>query len=268
MDIEGAGDWDVEREARVVLRRLEETGGHLMPLNRRHYGLISPGAASLIRVAKPMVQEFFRRDWIAPRGTTPQTFALSDPGLFWLRRQEAQREPFAEQHRLEVLHRIEDGAGASQAVIVNEGESPLGWLRKRGGIDPWQYQAGERLRRDFTLAQMTPRMGIDLSRPLVDGIRGPRPEAEMSEIVLAAKQRFTAAMRAAGPVISDLLFDVCCHLIGLEVAESTRAWPKRAARVVLTIGLDRLAAHYGLRVVTGSGATRSWRLEEMQPATN
>jgi Domain of unknown function (DUF6456) len=265
MGIEGVGEWEVEREGRVVLRQLEETGGHLMPLNRRGYGLISSGAASPLRVAKVMVQEFFRRDWVVPRGTTPQTFALSDPGLFWLRRQEAGREPFAAQHRLEVRQRIEDDSGASCEVLVNEGESPLGWLRKRGGIDPWQYQAGERLRRDFTLAQMTPRMAIDLSQPLVDGIRGPRPEAEMSEIVLAAKQRFTAAMRAAGPVISDLLFDVCCHLIGLEAAESTRSWPKRAARVVLTIGLDRLAAHYGLR--TASGRTRSWRLEEMLSAT-
>ena len=36
MGIESAGEWEVEREGRVVLRHLEETGGHLIALNRRN----------------------------------------------------------------------------------------------------------------------------------------------------------------------------------------------------------------------------------------
>ena len=56
-------------------------------------------------------------------------------------------------------------------------------------------------------------------------------------------------MKAVGPGLNDLLFDVCCHLIGLEDAEQrTRAGRERAGKVVLTIALDRLALHYGMTV--------------------
>jgi hypothetical protein len=211
-----------------------------------------------------MVHAFCARGWLSKRGTTPETYALADAGLFWLRRQNAEGQPFAEQHQILATKLVKDDAGVIRKVTVDEGESPLGWLRHRGAIDPVQFEAGERLRRDFTLAQMTPRMGVDLAAPLVDGTRVPHT-AEFSERVLAAKQRFSRAMGAAGPVLSDLLYDVCCHLIGLESAESARSWPRRTAKVVLQIGLDRLATHYGLRVTARRAALRSWIAED-QPA--
>jgi hypothetical protein len=63
-------------------------------------------------------------------------------------------------------------------------------------------------------------MNIDLGAPVVDNTC--LHDAALADTVPAAEQRFTGAMRAAGPVLSDLLFDVCCHLIGLEAAESAR----------------------------------------------
>jgi hypothetical protein len=96
----------------------------------------------------------------------------------------------------------------------------------------------------------------------VDGVRGAKSDPPLADTVLAAKQRFGRAMAAAGPVLSDLLFDVCCHLTGLEAAGGARSWPQRTARVVLQIALDRLAAHYGMNVRVQRAATRSWRLEE------
>lgn len=82
----------------------------------------------------------------------------------------------------------------------------------------------------------------------------------MTDMVLAAKQRFSAAMRAAGPGLNDLLFDVCCHLRGLEEAERANGWPTRSAKVVLRIALERLADHYGLRI-KGRPRLRSWRMD-------
>jgi hypothetical protein len=247
---------EIEREARWILRELEIKGGYLLRTNKHRFA-IEPGD---VLVKRTLVTEFHHRDWLRPRGTTPESFALSDAGLFWLRRQQAGDDGFSAQHQLRVQRLVRNEAGEEQIVTINEGESPLGWLFARGAIDAKQLEAGEKLRRDFTIAGLTPRMAMDWQRPVIDQQRGRRAEPEMSETVLAAKQRFSRAMTAAGPVISDLLFDICCHLIGLEAAESARNWPRRTAKIVLSIGLEKLAAHYGMRAARPV-ELRGWRLD-------
>jgi hypothetical protein len=94
----------------------------------------------------------------------------------------------------------------------------------------------------------------------VSGSRGAGADS-ISEIAMAARQRLNRALAAAGPGLADLLFDVCCHLMVLEMAEDTRGWAKRSGRVVLKIALDRLAAHYGMTVVRQRGKLRAWAAE-------
>ena len=160
-------------------------------------------------------------------------------------------DPFQAQHRLSARRQIR--LGTEEVVVeVNDGESPLGWLRRRKGgggkplLSESQFEAGERLRRDFTIGQMTPRMTADWSSP-IGGSRGrPRDPAEIADHALAARQRVSHAVVAVGPGLSDILLSVCCHLQGLEAAERGLGWPKRAGKLVLQIALDRLAAHYGI----------------------
>jgi hypothetical protein len=142
------------------------------------------------------------------------------------------------------------------------GESPLARLGSRGLVDAVQFAAGEKLRRDYTLAQLTPRMGVDLSAPVVSG--GARADGadSISDIAVAARQRFSRAMAAAGPGLGDIAFDVCCDLQSLERAESRRGWAARAGRVVLALALDRLAAHYGMTGVRNSAPIRAWSAGE------
>jgi hypothetical protein len=114
-------------------------------------------------------------------------------------------------------------------------------------IESVQLQAGERLRSDFTFAHLNPRMTVDWAAPIggsnsaVAG--GP---AAMTETVVAARQRLRHALDAVGPEFAGLLVDVCCFLKGIEDVERERGWPPRSAKVVLQLGLDRLARHYGL----------------------
>lgn len=152
---------------------------------------------------------------------------------------------------------IKDEDGRERYVVVNAAESPLAQLKRRKLIGVVAFDAGERLRRDYTIGQLTPRMGVDYSAPV--GSHAFRPD--LAETVLAARQRFNLAMKAAGPGLSDVLFDVCCYLMSLEECEQSHAWPRGSARVVIGLALERLAAHYGIAAPTHA-RTRSWRQED------
>jgi Domain of unknown function (DUF6456) len=143
---------------------------------------------------------------------------------------------------------------ACAAAPGNTPEPPLAWLARRKGKDgksllsDAEVAAGEKLHADFWFAQMTPHTTANWSMLLSesDGRCGsPDHGAEISDHVVAAQQRVRLALRAAGPELSGLLIDVCCHLKGLEGVEKSLRWPQRSARIVLTIALRHLARHYG-----------------------
>jgi hypothetical protein len=178
---------------------------------------------------------------------------------------------FRAQHLSLAMRQIATETGFD-SVLVNDSESPLAWLARRKGrdgramISPHQFLAGERLRADFTLGHMAPRVTADWAAPT-----GGRPKgggnsaAEMTERMLSARQRVSMAMEACGPEFAGLLMDVCCFLRGLEDVERERGWPARSAKVVLQLALDRLARHYGfLREARGQEKAdiRTWLAED------
>jgi hypothetical protein len=174
-------------------------------------------------------------------------------------------DPFRAQH-LSLAQRTIRGDAGVASVTVDEAESPLAWLARRKGrdgralIEPVQHLAGERLRAEFTRAQLMPRTTSNWSASVATGPRGASP-ATFTEAVIAARQRMRRALDAVGPEFSGLLVDVCCFLKRLEEVERERSWPPRSAKVVLQLGLDRLARHYGLRTqLRGQGKTevRTW----------
>lgn len=166
---------------------------------------------------------------------------------------------------------IETSRGARR-VTVDEAESPLAWLARRRGrdgralIDPHQFQAGERLRADFTLGHMMPRTTANWESPIASGRRGDGGSgANFSDAMLSARQRVNQALEVVGPEFSGLLLDLCCFLKGLEDIERTRGWPARSAKVVLQLALDRLARHYGLVAEArgrGKAPVRVWLAED------
>ncbi|MDB5734161.1 MAG: hypothetical protein JWN16_798 [Alphaproteobacteria bacterium] len=238
----------LKQEARRVLRRLAAPRQGLF-IKGAGYA-IGRGAESRVNVTAELVQAFARENWIVPDG--PGRYVIGAAGRDFLARENG---GFAAQHR-EMQDQVLEGA----PVKVNAGESPLARLKARGLVDGVQFAAGEKLRRDFTLAQLTPRVGVNWEAPVVSGSRGAGADS-ISDIALMARQRLNRALAAIGPGLADLLFDVCCHLTVLERCEDVRGWAKRSGRVVLKIALDRLAVHYGMTVVRRHGKVRAWSAE-------
>ena len=254
---------ELAREARKILRKLL-AGAHLQRGEDGRYGVVARARAS--RNAKTKIDASLAavmraKGWLAADGGDGARLVLTAAGEGWYARALAGSDPFAAQHQVRRIRTICDEQGREHRVTVNAAESPLLWMCQRKLIGEVQCQAGERLRRDFTLAQLSPRLGVDLSAPVVFGSRAQKPD-HLSDTVLVAKQRFAAAMRAAGPGLADVLFDVCCHLSGLEESERVRGWPRASAKVVLKIALDRLAQHYGMLFAPRPARLRSWAMEE------
>lgn len=161
-------------------------------------------------------------------------------------------ESFRAQHLDLATREIMTEAG-TLSVLVNDSESPLAWLARRKGrdgrtmISPNQFIAGEKLRADFTRGHLSPRVTSDWSAPTGRSRAFSGGAGEMTDLVIASRQRVRLAMEACGPEFSGLLMDVCCFLRGLEEVERERGWPLRSAKIVLQLALDRLARHYGLR---------------------
>lgn len=139
----------------------------------------------------------------------------------------------------------DDATRPGRRPAVNAMESPLGWLRARGMIDERQFLAGERLRADWTLAGLSPRVTMrwDAS-PVARGARGPDAPLDPTLARIAARQRFDAALETAGNGLKDVAWRVICAGEGLEAAETSLGWPRRAGKLVLTMALDRIAAYY------------------------
>jgi hypothetical protein len=133
-------------------------------------------------------------------------------------------------------------AAAARRVTVNLAESPLGWLKSRGLVDARQYEAGERLRADWEVAGLGPRVTMrwESGSASTGGALNP------TLAHIAAKARVDAALSAAGPGLRDVLWRVVCACEGMETAEKALGWPARAGRLVLTLALDRVADHYRL----------------------
>jgi hypothetical protein len=134
-------------------------------------------------------------------------------------------------------------------------------------IEVHQLQSGERLRTDFTRAQLMPRTTSNWSNPMASARRGGGGDRAntMTETIVAARQRLRQAMDAVGPEFSGLLIDGCCFLKGLEDIERDRAWPARSGKVVLEFALDRLARHYGHASQTRGPAgaqVRTWLADD------
>lgn len=130
-----------------------------------------------------------------------------------------------------------------RSVTVNLAESPLTWLHARGHLSDVQFAAGEALRRDFEQAQIMPGITMRWDPVRISGSRHDRL-LHASERQLACRERFSGAIKAAGPDLSDILWRAVCAGKSLPDAERALAWPVRSGKLVLRFALDRVAQFY------------------------
>jgi len=261
--------------ARRLLKALTGEGAALREW-KGYYALVSPSGPLRqgIRVAKSLVDICLRQDWLERSG---EDLALSEVGRAMLRRAEAGDDEFRQQHQLRGAQ-LKEIDGTRRPVLVNDAESPLGWLKSRKDrigrplISDQQFEAGERLRADYWFARLSTRVTANWSAlaPSDRTRRGaPSSAADLRDEVIAAKERVMRAIEAVGPELAGVLIDICCELKGLEDAEKSHGWPQRAGKVVLALALNRLARHYGLdvpdEVRRRREGIRHWGSEDYRP---
>ncbi|HTJ57652.1 MAG TPA: DUF6456 domain-containing protein [Devosiaceae bacterium] len=183
----------------------------------------------------------------------------------WLRRQLAECDPFAAQHRQEVR--------TAEGQVINLAESPLARLATPVGgegeafLAPHQVEAGERLRRLVERAQLRPRVTMSYDGLRSAGAKGGAAALELSDMAADARRMLADIARVLPRDCADVLLDVCGLEKGLQAIESERGWPRRSAKLVLRIGLDQLARHFGLdaAAIGRSAPSRAWREGDARP---
>jgi len=198
-------------------------------------------------------------------------------GKMHLRRTLSTVDEFQQQHQLLGTRDI-----LTEGIVVshntNEGESPLTRLRYRKGkngvayIDDAEFQAGERLRADFSRGQLTQQLTSNWSVTESEGgsSNGRNGVGDLTDTALGARKRTQQAIASVGPELAGILIDICCFLKGLELVEKERQWPPRAAKLMLKTGLSILARHYGFSTMpsgnqNNSTSFRHWGTSNYKP---
>ncbi|WP_135447021.1 DUF6456 domain-containing protein [Tabrizicola caldifontis] len=255
------------REGRRVLRRLVEPGAVLAIAPEMEKAAVLrelPDGRSLRTAVldRAVAQAFILKDWIACRKAgRVSAYEITAAGRAALRRMTEEEErrrrglaeagaEFGDQHRHWDEREVIDDDGPRK-VRYNVAESPVALLGRRLDrdgkpfLEPDLVDAAERLREDFELAQMGPRVAQNWDRFLTGGDRGTfRPDSGLAEGPSQARARVAAALRDLGPGLGDVALRCCCFLEGLEVAERRLGWAARSGKIVLRIALMRLRRHY------------------------
>ena len=267
------------KDAQRILRRLCETGAVLaVAVDMEKAVVVRDGPhATNTRTAvvdRKIAEAMALQDWISAEkvgkitrykitsvGRAALANMLSKPEA--LKHHELAEAPaeFADQHRVWGERTVRDSeTGQPRKVRYNLAESPLTALarrRDRNGepfLSDGMVTAGERLREDFELAQMGPRVAQNWERFLTGGGRGGfAMDSGVGNGPEGGRLRVAAALCNLGLGLSDVVLRCCCYLEGLESAEKRLGWSARSGKIVLRIALMRLKQHYDETTGPGGG---------------
>lgn len=260
-------DDELRRAAPRLLRRLNEAGACLAIARDMENGVIvrdGPDGQTLRTAVleRSMAEAMALKDWIALASDGRITrYKITTAGRMALKRflaeEEAARmqagpdvDPFAEQHREWETPSAPRTGTKKRGIRYNATESPLSALARRQDksgkpfLTPELVAAGERLREDFELAQMGPRITQNWEKFLTGGARSDLGQSAGAGGSEAARNRVMTALADLGPGLGDVVLRACCFLEGMESVEKRMGWSARSGKIVLRIALIRLSAHY------------------------
>ena len=272
----GVPNGDEERRLRAACRFI---GGGPTQVRRPALGGGSPGGRGRVlldggvrgaqAVDEGVVQALAARGLARRRGAMLE---LSEAGRSCAAGLAQRGEPLTARPR-EIEQAEITGDTGAETVPVNAAESPLAQLSRLKGRDGSPFlsaqerEAGERLRGDFTRAQMLPRLGANWEASVATGRRGGGPggRADLTDAALAARLRVEKALDAVGPELSGVLVDICCFLKGIETVEFERGWPVRSAKLMLKTALSALARHYRPPAPAAQARVLHWGTADYRP---
>lgn len=267
------------QDATRILRRMCEKGAVLAVAADMEKAVVvrdtEDGASTRTAVVdRDVAQAMALKEWISAdttgRITRYQITAAGRTALTEMLEQSGDTAPngfaeaqadFGEQHRTWGEKTLPDAdTGRSRKMRYNLSESPLTALARRRDKQGERFlsdalvTAGERLREDFELAQMGPRVAQNWDRFLTGGGRGGfAADSGVGNGPAGARNRVAAALTDLGPGLSDVVLRCCCYLEGLETAEKKLGWSARSGKIVLRIALMRLQRHYEETTGPGGG---------------
>lgn len=258
-------DEELRTEAPRFLRRLNETGACLaIARDMENAVIVREGAdGQTLRTAvldRHIAEAMALKDWIALSSEGRITrYRITSTGRMALKRflaeEEAARaketlDPYGDQHREWVESSNAAKSNKKRGIRYNAAESPLSTLARRKDksgnvfLAPELVAAGERLREDFELAQMGPRVTQNWEKFLTGGARSLFSGHGGSGGSEKARERVMTALADLGPGLGDVVLRCCCFLEGMESVERRMGWSARSGKIVLRIALIRLRAHY------------------------
>ena len=253
-------------EARRVLRRLAEPEAFLAVSSDLERAVVLRGQpdgkqSRLCVLERAVAQAFALKDWIVcDQQGRIAVYRITAAGRAALRRLLSEDEMraggvreaqfiYAGQHRDMVDGPYDPADG--RRLRHNAAESPVCALGRKLDRDGKPYLSGdlvrvaERLREDFELAQMGPRVAQNWERFLTGVDRGGLASGTAAaEGPRGARDRVAEALRDLGPGLGDVALRVCCFLEGIETTERRLGWAARSGKIVLRIALQRLKRHY------------------------
>lgn len=138
---------------------------------------------------------------------------------------------------------------------------------EHGFFAPHHLAAGERVRRLFDRANLQQRVTMAY-RPVAALRADARQAGDISDMAADARKGLAEIHNLLPGDCAGAVIDVFGFEKGLQAVETERGWPRRSAKLVLRIGLEQLARHYGLTETAqgpANGHMRRWIGDNARP---